>query len=361
MSIPIANPVISEAAKDAVADVLDSGMIADGDEVREFEDEFADAIGVDHAVATANGTVALHAVLEAAGIGDGDVVLTSPFSFVASSNAAVHAGAEPVFADIRTDTFNLDPGACREILERRSVDVILPVHLYGLPAEMDRFRDLAAEFDCLLVEDAAQAHGATYRGEQAGSLGDAATFSFYATKNVTTGEGGMITTDDAELAGRARRVINHGRTGPNEHAFVGYNYRLTNIQAAIGRDQLRRLPDWIERRQQNAAALSDGLSSLDGVMPPAVPGDRDHAYHQYTVRVESRDEVTPTLDDHEVGYGIYYPTAIPDQPAYDDVNCPSAARRAASEVLSLPVHPEIDREDIETIISAVEDAVGVET
>jgi dTDP-4-amino-4,6-dideoxygalactose transaminase len=190
-------------------DVLDSGMIADGEHVRQFESAFADCVGTDHAVATSSGTTALHAMLEAAGIGADDVVVTSPFSFISSANAIKHAGAEPVFADVDPETFNLDPASTRDLVEQHEdITAIMPVHLYGLPAEMDAFRELAAEFDLQLFEDAAQAHGARFDGEMVGALGDAASFSFYPTKNMTTGEGGMITTDDDEIAERARQVIN---------------------------------------------------------------------------------------------------------------------------------------------------------
>jgi dTDP-4-amino-4,6-dideoxygalactose transaminase len=353
MSIPIANPIISEAAKEAVCDVLDSGMIADGDVVREFESEFADYVGVDHAIATANGTAALHAMLEAAGIGEGDVVLTTPFSFIASANAIVHAGAEPVFADIREGTFNLDPKASRTVLEARDVDAILPVHLYGLPADMDAFRELAEEFDCMLFEDAAQAHGATYDGEPVGSLGRAGAFSFYPTKNMTTGEGGMITTDDDELAERARQVINHGRTDSYEHEFVGYNYRMTNIQAAIGRDQLQRLPEWVEKRRENASTLNQYFSSDMRIDYPTVPVNRKHTYHQYTIRTENRDKIIQELKTTGVGYGIYYPTTIPDQPAYSlDISIPTA-QMSADTALSLPIHPSVRIGDLRKIAETV--------
>lgn len=361
MSIPIANPVISEAAKEAVVDVLDSGMIADGDKVRAFEDEFAEFVGVEHAVATANGTTALHAKLEAAGIGEGDVVLTSPFSFIASANAVRHAGAEPVFADVREETFNLDPEACRDVLENREIDAIMPVHLYGLPADMGAFRNLAAEFNCHLFEDAAQAHGATFRGENVGSIGDAAAFSFYPTKNMTTGEGGMITTDDDEIAERARQVINHGRSGAYEHEFVGYNYRMTNIQAAIGRDQLERLPQWIEQRQENAAVLTERLVDVADVETPVVPADRTHAYHQYTVRTDDRDRLKEALEANGIGYGVYYPKTIPDQPAYPVGNSPPVASILAETSLSLPIHPQVDTDDVEQIDKVIRNSLKVNT
>ena len=353
--VPIADPQVSDAAKAAVRDVLDSGMLADGEVVREFEAEFADHVGVEHAVATSSGTTALHAMLEAAGIGEGDVVLTTPFSFIASANAVRHAGADVAFADIRPETFNLDPDAVRAVLaERDDVTAILPVHLYGLPADTDEFRSIAREYDLRLFEDAAQAHGATCGGTSAGALADAGAFSFYPTKNVTAGEGGMITTDDDALAERVRRLVDHGRTGRYEHGEVGYNFRMTNVHAAIGRDQLGRLSDWVRRRQENAERLTAGLSDVPGVDTPIVPDGRTHAFHQYTVRVDDREAVRERLDDAGIGSAVYYPTPIPDQPAYGrDETCP-VAERASRSVLSVPVHPGVDAADIDRIVATLE-------
>ncbi|WP_436911318.1 DegT/DnrJ/EryC1/StrS family aminotransferase [Halosimplex marinum] len=356
--IPIANPVVSERAKSAVADVLDSGMLADGEEVRAFEREFASYVGTDHAVATSSGTTALHAMLEAAGVGEGDVVLTTPFSFIASANAVRHAGAEVAFADVRRETFNLDPAAVREVLARRDdVTALLPVHLYGLPADVEAFRSIAAEHDLLLLEDAAQAHGATYGGDRAGSLGDAAAFSFYPTKNMTTAEGGIVTTDDPEIAERARRLVDHGRTGSYEHAEVGYNYRMTNVHAAIGRDQLERLPGWVEQRRANADRLSAALADVDGVAVPTVPDGRTHSFHQYTVRTDRRSTLQEALDAAGIGYGVYYPRPIPDQPAYDGDGDWPIARELSETALSLPVHPQVSGADVDRIAEEVATAL----
>jgi dTDP-4-amino-4,6-dideoxygalactose transaminase len=293
-------------------------------------------------------------MFEAAGIGEGDAVVTTPFSFVSSANAIKHAGGEPVFADVDPDTFNLDPVATREVIEQHgNISAIMPVHLYGLPADMDPFYDLASEFGLQLFEDAAQAHGATYKGQKVGSLSDASTFSFYPTKNMTTGEGGMITTDDDKIAERARKVINHGRSGTYEHEFVGYNYRMTNIQAVIGLDQLERLPQWVERRRTNAKKLTARIEGSSSVETPAVPEDRTHAFHQYTIVGDQRATLRSRLESNGIGYGIYYPTTIPDQPAYDlDVEIP-VARRLAKRVLSVPVHPQVNDKELKTITNAI--------
>lgn len=356
--VPIANPVVSQDAKERVTDVLESGMLADGDMVRAFEAEFADYIGVEHAVATSSGTTALHAMLEASGIGDGDVVLTTPFSFIASANAVRHAGAEVAFADVREDTYNLDPAPVRDVLtERDDVTALLPVHLYGLPADMGQFKDIAREHDLTLVEDAAQAHGGMFQGRMVGSLGDAAAFSFYPTKNMTTGEGGMIVTDDDDIASLAEKLVNHGRDGPYEHSTVGYNYRMTNVNAAIGRSQLERLPGWLDRRRANATRLTAGLIEIEDIHTPCVPSGRTHAYHQYTIRTEQRERVKTHLDRAGIGYGTYYPKPIPKQRPYREHNSHPVSERLSENVLSLPVHPTVDDTDVQCIVTAIREAM----
>ena len=353
--IPIAAPDIGEAEMDAVQDVLESGQLADGPTVRAFEQEFADFCDTEYAVATTNGTTALHATFEALGIDEGDTVITTPFSFVASANAIRLAGGEPVFADVDPETLTIDPAAVAEILaERNDVAAVLPVHLYGLPAAMDRLRLLADAHDVALVEDAAQAHGARLNGDVVGSLGDAACFSFYPTKNATSAEGGMVTTDDEELAARIRRFCDHGRTEGYEHASVGHNFRMTSVCAAIGREQLQRLPSFNLARRGNAAYLSDRLADATVETPVERPGARA-AYHQYTVRTDDREALQAHLADRGVDSAVYYPIPIHQQPAYDDVTAHApVAERAAERVLSLPVHPGLDVEDLQRIAQAVE-------
>ena len=358
--IPIAAPDVGETVRTAVDEVLESGMLADGPEVRAFEAEFADYCGATHGVATSNGTTALQATLEAFDIGDGDRVLTTPFSFIATANAIRLTGAEPVFADIDSETFNLDPAAARSVAQSEDVDAILAVHLYGLPAEMDPLGELAAELDVPLIEDAAQAHGATYRDERVGSIGDAACFSFYPTKNMTTGEGGVVTTDRDDIDRALRKFINHGRdpegAGGYEHVSVGHNFRMTSIAAAIGRTQLERLPEFIEVRRANAVRLSAGLADVDGVTTPFEPKHMNHVYHQYTIRTERRDDLAEYLDANGVGTGIYYPTPIHEQPAYADVSASAPiAEWAAEEELSLPVHPEVSADDVDHIVEVIAD------
>jgi perosamine synthetase len=355
--IPIANPDIGDDEREAVMDVLDSGYIASGDVVTAFENEFAEFCGADRGVATANGTAALHAACEALDV-RGRSVITTPFSFVATANSIRLAGGEPVFADIDPDTYNLDPDAVESILrEREDVAAIMPVHLYGLPADMTRFGELAEEYDVALIEDAAQAHGATVDDRRVGSLGDVACFSFYPTKNMTTGEGGMVTTDDPDLEAGIRQFINHGRDGSAQyaHTIVGHNLRLTNIAAALGRAQLERLPAFTEARQENAERLSEGLAETS-VETPTVPGDRTHVYHQYTIRTDDRDALQRTLEDRGVDSKIYYPTCIHELEAYEgySADVPNA-KRASEEALSLPVHPNISSDDADRIVEALAD------
>ena len=353
--IPIANPEIGQAERANVLEVLESGQLAEGDVVHAFESEFADYCGASEAVATANGTTALHAALEAVGVEPGSNVVTTPFSFVASANAIRLAGGVPVFADIDPETYTLDPNAVEECLrDRDNVDAILVVHLYGLPADMAPLRDLAEEYDVPLVEDAAQAHGATYRGEPVGALGDVACFSFYPTKNMTTGEGGMVTTDREDVAERVARFVNHGRgEGRYEHVELGHNYRMTNLAAAIGRAQLERLPAFVRARRVNARRLTERLADA-AVTTPSEPDDRRHSYHQYTIRAADRDRLAAHLEDRGIGTGIYYPTPIHELEAYEQFSTSAPiAERAAAEVLSLPVHPGVEEDDVDQIATAV--------
>jgi dTDP-4-amino-4,6-dideoxygalactose transaminase len=334
--------------------VLESGHLAAGEQVEAFEAEFASYCDTAHAVATTNGTTALHLTLHALGIGSGDTVLTTPFSFVATANAVRLCGAKPVFADVDPWTLNLDPDRAEAVVREHDVDAIVVVHLYGLPADMDRFVEIAERHDLLLVEDAAQAHGATFDGRPVGSIGDVGCFSFYPTKNMTTGEGGMITTDRESVAERARQFRNHGRSRGSttyDHVSVGHNFRMTDLTAAIGRAQLERLPEFVRSRRENAATLTNALCATSLLLPPN-PSDRTHVYHQYTVRTGLRDRLRTVLDDAGIDTGIYYPRPIHRQPAYRgyDGVYPDA-EVAPDHVLSLPVHPGLTDDDLDRIVT----------
>ncbi|MDS0475093.1 DegT/DnrJ/EryC1/StrS family aminotransferase [Natrinema sp. 1APR25-10V2] len=361
--VPIADPELSADAFERVESLLEEGRLADGPEVRAFEGEFAAYCGTEGAVATSNGTTALHAALEAVGLEDGDAVITSPFSFVASANAIRVAGGKPVFADIDPETYTLDPTDVERVLaERDDIAGILPVHLYGLPAAMPALCDLADEHDLFVVEDACQAHGAKIDGRRVGAFGDAACFSFYPTKNMTTGEGGIVVTDREDVAERAASYVNHGRdasgTGGYDHVDLGHNFRMTSIEAAIGRAQLERLPAFNRARRENAQFYDERLADLPLETPTEPTGSR-HVYHQYTVRTDERDALEASLDERDIGTGIYYDTPIHRQPAYETVSTAAArlpqAERAAEEVISLPVHPGLSERDRRTVVRAVRD------
>jgi len=353
-SVSIASPDVGRAELHRIHDVLRSGQLSGGDEVDAFGAGFAEYCGVDHGVPTTNGTTALHAALAALDIGPDSTVVTTPFSFVATANAVRHVGARPVFADIDPETYNLDPAAVEATIDDAGgVDAILAVHLYGCPAPVAELRAIADRHDAALVEDCAQAHGATYRGDPVGSLGDAGCFSFYPTKNMTTGEGGMVVTDDDDLADRLWSFIDHGRGPDGDYERVGHNFRMTDICAAIGRVQLSKLDDFVAARRDHATRF-DAAMSGPAIATPVEPDDCRHAYHQYTVRCADRAALRSHLSGYGIDSAIYYPTPIHEQPAYDDVDasCP-VAERAADEVLSLPVHPDLTPEAVRAISLAL--------
>jgi dTDP-4-amino-4,6-dideoxygalactose transaminase len=360
--IQVSKPFISADERARVDQVLQSGMIASGPVVAEFEQKFSAYSDARFGIATCNGTAALHAALLAVGIKPGDKVLTTPFTFIASTNSIGFCGATPVFGDIDPKTYNLDPDVARDILrKRRDIKAILLVHLYGLPCDMDAFLALKKEFGVLLIEDCAQAHGATFKGAKVGSMGDVATFSFYATKNLTTGEGGMVVTNDQATADLARKIINHGRLGQYEHDLLGFNFRLTNIAAAIGLGQLEKLEANNKRRREIAAHYSQEFATLPWLMTPAVPTDRTHVFHQYTVRLKRRDALKQHLADHQVGSFVVYPIPNCQQPLYKGkcgcdatgVKVCTATSEAAREVLSIPVHPLLTDEDVRQVVTVM--------
>ncbi len=358
--IPVARPQIGSDEMAAVQEVLASGQLAQGAKVRRFEEEFAEWVGVRHAVAVSSGTAALHVALLAGGIGAGDDVVTSPFSFVASANCALFVGARPVFADIEPAYFTIDPAAIRAAITPATRALVI-VDLYGQPCAMDEIIDIANEHDLLLVEDACQAHGALWQGRRVGSMG-VGCFSFYPTKNMTTGEGGMITTDDPQIAHRARLLREHGAPQRYVHTVLGYNLRMMDLQAAMGLVQLGRVEGWNARRAANAAYLSERLSRLPGITTPAIRAGASHVFHQYTIRSEERDTLAVALGERGVGSAVHYATPIHHQPLYRDLGYTESlphAEAAAREVLSLPVHPALTESDLEHIADAVVNAVQV--
>lgn len=352
--IPIARPLIGDDEQKAVMEVMSSGQVAQGPKVREFEAQFAKLCGAEHGIATTSGTSSLHVALLANGIGPGDEVITSPFSFIASANCALFVGAKPVFVDIEADYFTLDPEKIREKITPRT-RAIEPVHLYGQACDMVAILEIAQEYNLVVIEDACQAHGAKIDGQPVGSFGTAC-FSFYPTKNITTGEGGMITTNDAEVAEKARLLRDHGSPVRYQHETLGYNLRMNDMQAAIGLTQLPKLSQWNQKRQENAEFLTRELSKVPGVVPPPVRENTEHVFHQYTIRVPDRDEAVEKLREQGVGVGVHYPLAIHKQPYYQKLGFQDSlpvSEAASREVLSLPVHPSLSPEDLENIVEAV--------
>ncbi len=355
--IRLSVPQLGPAEQAAVAEVLASGQLCQGPRVRAFEQAFADWCGARFAVAVSSGTAALHIALLAHGIGPGDEVVTPAFSFVASANCCLYVGARPVFADIRPDTFTLDPEDVVRRMTRRTKGIVA-VHLFGQPCDMEALAAIAQDRGLVLVEDACQAHGARDGGRQAGSWGTAC-YSFYATKNMTTMEGGMITTASSEIAERARMLRDHGSRERYRHELLGYNLRMTDVQAAIGLVQLPKVDAWNDRRRCNAARLTSGLTGVAGITPPAVRSGVEHVFHQYTVRAADRDDLRQRLRDAGIASDVYYPTPIPAQPLYVrlgyEVELPET-ERACREVLSLPIHPGLSEADIDRIVSVVRGA-----
>ncbi len=353
--IPISKPDIGPAEEQAVLDVLRSGMLAMGKRTAEFEAAWAAYCGVKHAVMMANGTLAQEAVLHALGIGPGDEVITVSFSFNATVSVILRAGATPVFVDVREDDFCMDPALVEAAVTPRT-KAIMPVHLYGLMADMDPLVEIARRHDLAIIEDAAQAHGAAYRGRRAGQFGPAM-FSLYATKNLMTGEGGFATTDDDDVARRLRLFRNHGMDRRYYHDELGTNYKPTDLAAALGLAQLARLDERTATRRRNAAYLTEHLA---GYRTPGVPEGREHVWHQYVMRFPGeRQQVIDGLTERGIGTLIYYPVPIHRQ-AYLQAYLPGAADlhlpvtdALAGEVLAIPVHPRLSGDDLAAIVAAV--------
>jgi perosamine synthetase len=351
--IPISKPIIGEAEKAAVLAVLESGMLVQGPRVAELEQRFAALCQTKHAIATSSGTTALHVALLAHEIGPGDEVITTPFTFIASLNSVLYAGARAVLVDIDEETFNIDPALIEGAITPRT-RAIMPVHLFGYPCDMDPILKIAERHGLVIIEDVAQAVGARYKGRTVGGFGTAC-FSLYATKNIMAGEGGMITTDAAAVAERARMIRSHGMKRRYYHDMMGYNFRLSDLHAAIGLAQMDRLEEFTARRRANAAYLS---ANLKGVRVPTVKAGYEHVWHQYTIRVNGdRDAAVGQLNQAGVGTGIFYPVPAHQQShlqglGYAKLRLP-VTEKACREVISLPVHPLLSQADLETIVREV--------
>jgi perosamine synthetase len=352
--IPIARPTMGDEEKELVWSALQSGSLAQGPRVRELEERFAAFVGVPHAVATSSGTTALHLALLGFNIGPGDEVITVPFTFIASATSVLYTGARPIFVDVRADDFTIDPSQIEAAITPRT-RAILPVSLYGQPADMPAVADIAARHGLALIEDAAQSHGATIDGRSSGTWG-AGVFSFYPTKNMTTGEGGMITTSDEAYAERVRLLREHGMKVRYHHDIVGYNFRMTDVHASIGLAQLPKLAGYNARRQAIAGRYD---AKLEGVIIPARRPGVTHVFHQYTIRVSRRDEFVDRLRELGVGTGVYYPIPVHRQKpflalGYGEQRYP-VSELLSEQVLSIPVHPSLTDAEVDTVIGAVND------
>lgn len=361
--IPVVSARLAEDEINAAIEVLRSGQLRQGKKCAQFESEFAAATGAQFALTTCNGTTALQLAYEPI-IGPGDDVLCPAYGFIATASMIIARGARPVFCDVDPRTFNIDAADAEQRLTPRTT-AIVATHLYGNPADIDAVDDVADRHGLSVVYDAAQSHLATYRGQGIGAFGHATTYSFYPTKNMTTGEGGMITTNDEELAARLGLLRDHGMAPGKRyhHIALGYNYRLTDIAAAIGLEQLKKLPDRTGRRQANAARLTQGLADCPAVITPIATEGAGHVYHQYTIRVQvdqlrcDRDEFARLLQAEGVGSATHYPRAISDQPIIAEL-VPEREPMPVSELLAtqalcLPVHHDLTDDQIDRIIEAV--------
>jgi len=360
-----AKPFIGDEEKKAVMEVMDSGMIAQGKKVKELEERFAEFCGTKHAVAVNSGTAALHASLYAAGIKEGDEVITTPFTFIASANSILMQNATVVFADIKKDTFNIDPLKVKEKITDKT-KAILFVDLFGQLADVEALKEIADEKGLLLIEDACQAHGAEHDGKKAGTFGDLATFSFYATKNMMSGEGGIITTDNPDYAEQVKRFRHHGQSEKTRYQYfdIGYNYRMMDLQAAIALEQLKRVEEFNVARVNNSIKLTRGLSEFDWIKLPVIKKGFKHVFHQFTIKVDEkiRDDLLKHLLDNGIGSGVFYPKPLHLHPFFEKKGFKEGdypiSEKIAKQVLSLPVHPQVTSEEIEKIIKVISEFKG---
>jgi perosamine synthetase len=363
--IPINRPIFGPEEKEEVAKVLESGIVTnrlgEGPMNKAFQKDLADYLEVKHVLTVSSGTAALHSALLAAGIKNGDEVIVPPFTFVATANVALLAGAKPVFADINPKTYSMEPTKFRKAITKKTKAVI-PVHLYGHPADMDPITEIAEEKGIAVIEDCAQSIGARYKGKTTGSIGDMGCFSFYASKNMTTGEGGALATNNDELAEKVWKIRRHGEKEEYECEMLGHNYRMPEIEAAIGRVQLKKLPTFLEARARNAAALTNGLKDKVPVLePPVVEEWAKPSWYLYTTRVENgrspvaRNDLMKKLAENGVNAAAYYESPIHLSPYYAKTygykkGTFPVSEKAADEVLSIPCHPAVKSEDITRII-----------
>ncbi len=346
---------IKEDLFEAFERVLSSGIFIFGPELEEFEQQFANYCGVKHAIGVGNGTDALTLALRAVGVGEGDEVITTPFTFIATAEAAVNLGATPVFVDIEEKSFNIDVSKIEDAITHRT-KAIVPVHLYGQPADMDEINKIATDKKIFVIEDAAQAIGAEYKGKKTGSFGIAGCFSLFPTKNLSAlGDGGMVTTNDDEFAQKIRMLRIHGSSKKYYHEFTGYNSRLDALQAAFLKVKIKKIDEWNKKRNKIAEIYNKELKEY--VIVPEIKPDRTHVFHQYTIRTEKRDELRKYLKEKGIDTAVHYPIPLHMQPAfsylgYKEKDFP-VSERISKEVLSLPVYPEMTDEMVEYVVENI--------
>lgn len=358
--IPIAKPYIGKEEEKAVLEVLRSGYLARGPKGKEFENNFAEFIGREFAISTSSGTTALHIALLANKIGKDDEVIIPALTFFATASTVIFCGAIPIFVDVDRDTYNMDIEKVKEAITPKT-KAIVPVHLFGQPVDMKPLMEIAEKHNLKIIEDACQSHGAEYEGKKVGSFGDASCFSFYPTKNMVTGEGGMVLVDEQDLKLECSLLRDHGEITHYEHVVLGYNFRMNEIAAAIGIEQLKKLPMFIERRQENGKRLTEGLEDLKGIQTPVVGERGTHVYYQYIIKVENefpltRDQLVEYLKGKEIGARPSYPKPLGEQAIMRTMgygsDCP-VAREVLTRIMELPVHPLVSKDDITYIIDTV--------
>jgi perosamine synthetase len=359
MKIPLAKPIFDKEMQDAAVNALQNERFVLGESVSKFEEEFAKYCGTDYALSVSSGTDALRISLLAAGFKPGDAAITTPASFIASANAIIHAQGQPLFADINMQTYTVDPKKLEKQVTSKT-RALIPVHLYGYPAEMDEINALAEKCNLIVVEDACQAHGAKYRGKRIGSLGTVGCFSFYPSKNMTVcGDGGMITTNDQKIAALASKLRDCGRKSQYVHDIIGYTSRLNTVNAAIGRVQLRRLDGWNEKRRQIAKEYNSALKNVEGlILPPMQTKDIEPVYHIYVVRTKRRDQLKSGLESQGVSCGVHYALPIHLQPIYQEMfgqtegSYPNA-EELCKTCLTIPIYPGLEKAEISFICEQV--------
>ncbi len=360
--IPIAKPFVDNEEIKAVSEVLKSGMIAQDGRVNKFEDKFAEFCSTKYAVALNSGTAALHTALNVAGIKQDDEVITTPFTFIATANTILMQGAKPIFADIDDVTFNINPVEIDKKITKKT-KAIVTVDLYGYLCDYDAINKIANKNKLIVIEDACQSINADYKGKKAGSFGNIAAFSFYATKNITCGEGGAITTNSKSYADNAKLFRQHGRSSMSQYEYVslGYNYRMTDISASILLAQLKKINFITKKRIENATYLSKGLRKIKGIKVPVVENGYKHVFHQYTIKVEDdfklkRDELIRYLNKNDIGCAVYYPKPLHlfnhfKKFGYKLGDFP-VAEKLSQQVISLPIHPNLTKKELDCIIGA---------